>query len=126
MESVLVPAYLVLFCWVETEGIRHGIQEKEPPAVLGLEIAMALVAGTGFVLYHLGYRPEGVIQAWRFVGPALVLGYGYLFVRDVRALEPESDLSDTENVWIHTVGAWFAIVVICPALWFNLALGFGF
>jgi hypothetical protein len=60
---------------------------------------------------EVGHPPVLVVEVW-------------LAARDLRGLNPDPELSDVENVWIHSIGAWLAVLFSLPVVWFNVRLAF--
>ncbi len=121
-SSILIPGYAVLYATVAIGGIKTDLQDEEPTIVIGLEAITAVLTLVGYGAYHVGYRGGLLPDVWKFVAPGLVLVEIALFVRDIRGLEAKPDFTPTENVWLHTIGAWLAFLFLVPALWFNVML----
>ncbi len=123
--EILLPTYVVLYAAATVGGIRLAKAEGRPLAIIFLDtLASALVLG-GFVLYHLGYRTEQVVSTWRFMTPLVTAIIVWLMVRELKDIEPDPEFSDSENVWMSTIGAWLSILLIMPAIWYSFALGYG-
>lgn len=123
--EILVAGYAALYVLLTIGGVRMDLQEREPAFVIGLEIAVAVLALLGYGVYHVGYRDEVLTDMWKVMAPLLVLTEGGLLVRDLRDLRPETDLSPEEIVWLHTIGVWLAVLLLVPVHWFNLKLAYG-
>lgn len=124
MADFLIPAYTVIFIALTLGSLRMAVEAREPWWILVLEIVSAPVILAGFLLFHLNHRPDGIETIWRFVGPVAVWAYGYLMWRDIRSLEPDPELSETEDLWIAVVGSAISILFFSVAFWFNLKLAF--
>lgn len=124
-SDLLVSVYAALYVLVTIGGVRMDLREGAPTFVVGLDVTVTALALFGYGAYHSGYRGELLTEAWKVVAPLLVLAEVASLVRDLKSLNPEPDFSSNENVWVHTVGAWFAICFVAPIYWFNLRLAYG-
>ncbi len=120
----LIPAYLVAFLFVTVGSVRESLKDEEPWWIIVAEIVLALSALIGYVAYHLDYRDPGLLTLWSGVAPIVLVGYLYLIVRDLRGIEPQPDFSDSENVWVNTIGAFLGVLFMAPILWSNVLLAF--
>ncbi len=123
--SFWIPAYAVYFCFISVYGLKDSVQEKEPLWFMVAEIVLALAAILGYVSYHLALWQEPLSGPWKLVFPILLSGYLALTYREVRAFDPDPELSEEENIWTHTIGTVIWLVSLCPILWFNGRLAFG-
>lgn len=120
----LIPAYAVAFLFVTVVSLRENLADKEPRWVIGGELVLASLTLTGYFAHHLDARDPTLVGLWRGIAPALAAGYGFLFYRDLRDLEPSPDFSPTENVWICTIATWISVIFMVPAIWSNLLLAY--
>ncbi len=123
--SILGPAYAVAFLYFSVGSIRQGLKDELPQWSVGLEVALTPLALFGFLAYHLGYRSPALVAPWQVVAPAVLIGYAYIFVRDLRRFLRRPEVSEDKDVWAASVSVWLAMLFIVPALWANLGLAFG-
>jgi hypothetical protein len=123
--DLLISMYAAVYVLVAIGGVRMDLREGAPRSIIGLDVVVAVFALFGYAAYHSGYRAELLTGVWKLVAPLLVLAEAASVVRDLRSLKPEHDLSDRENWWVHTLGAWLAILFLVPIHWFNLNLAYG-
>lgn len=124
-QDLLVSVYAALYILVTIGGVTMDLRESASRSVIGLEVTVSVLAFVGYAACHFGYRGELLTDAWRVVAPLLVLAEAGSVVRDLKSLKSEPDFSDRENVGVHTVGAWLAILFLVPIHWFNLSLAYG-
>ncbi len=123
--NLLGPVYAVAFLYFSIGSIRQGLKDELPRWSVGLEAALTPLALVGFSAYHLDYRSPALVATWQGVAPAMLAGYAYIFVRDLRRFLRRPDVSEDKDVFAVTISVWVALLFVVPALWANVRLGFG-
>jgi hypothetical protein len=120
--------YLILFVGVVAFDLREGYRRGLPRAWTALDLVLGAVAAFGVGMWLADAAGEAMRSAWRFVSPALVVGFVGASVLEIGWIEREAlpELSAEERRSAVLAGSAMGILLTVPALVINLSLGFGF
>lgn len=91
-----------------------------------LDLVLSAVALTGLVAYALGVNAPRMMAAWRFVAPALLVGYiVQLFIEWPSLAAPDPELTRTEHQVMLAITLVVSTLFLAPAIIVNFRFARG-